>query len=288
MSDFDFIVRKGDTSGSISADLEDAAGDLDSAAVTFSMWATDGTAIASGAATLDSSDPEYPNTYVYSWQAGDTDTAGVFLAEFSATYEDGSVQTFPNVEPLVVRVSDPAVEPIDLLRAQIETDLSDVELFALIERARADVAARLGPEPDEDGFVEQTIIAPRAGVLTLRQIASTETADLADAEVTTRPFLGSSEPTTLDASEWTLTGGRYLARAGRARPWSEVVTIKYKPAADVGDQRRAAIVALAALDASSDPGLTRRSAGDTSLELRDYYEQRAKLLNNVGNPLGFA
>jgi hypothetical protein len=32
----------------------------------------------------------------YTWQVGDTDTVGVFLARFRVTFSDGSIETFPN------------------------------------------------------------------------------------------------------------------------------------------------------------------------------------------------
>jgi len=32
----------------------------------------------------------------YTWQTGDTDTAGVYLSRFKVTFSDGSVETFPN------------------------------------------------------------------------------------------------------------------------------------------------------------------------------------------------
>ena len=32
----------------------------------------------------------------YSWNSGDTDTAGSYQAEFEMTYGDGSIETFPN------------------------------------------------------------------------------------------------------------------------------------------------------------------------------------------------
>jgi hypothetical protein len=32
----------------------------------------------------------------YSWQAGDTDTAGTYYGEIEVTYGDATVETFPN------------------------------------------------------------------------------------------------------------------------------------------------------------------------------------------------
>ncbi len=40
----------------------------------------------------------------YDWVSGDTDTPGTYYAEFQVTYTDGSVESFPNTENLVVTI----------------------------------------------------------------------------------------------------------------------------------------------------------------------------------------
>ena len=42
----------------------------------------------------------------YAGQAGDTDTAGVYNAEFEVTYSDGSIESFPNDGWITVTVGD--------------------------------------------------------------------------------------------------------------------------------------------------------------------------------------
>jgi hypothetical protein len=45
-------------------------------------------------------------TVEYSWQAGDTATAGLFEAEFRVTYAGGRIETFPNDGFIAVRISE--------------------------------------------------------------------------------------------------------------------------------------------------------------------------------------
>ena len=100
-----FVLKQNDTSPAISAILKDSAGaviDLSSASVVFHMKAI-------GASTLkiDTSatitDPEN-GAIQYDWVSGDTDTPGTYYAEFKVTYTDGSVESFPNTENLLVTI----------------------------------------------------------------------------------------------------------------------------------------------------------------------------------------
>jgi hypothetical protein len=40
----------------------------------------------------------------YSWVDGDTDTEGLFLAEFEVTWNDSKIQTFPNADFISVQI----------------------------------------------------------------------------------------------------------------------------------------------------------------------------------------
>jgi hypothetical protein len=100
-----FVLKQNDTSPSISAILKDSAGaviDLSSASVVFHMKAI-------GASTLKIdagvtvTDPAN-GAIQYDWVSGDTDTPGTYYAEFQVTYTDGSVESFPNTENLVVTI----------------------------------------------------------------------------------------------------------------------------------------------------------------------------------------
>ncbi|QCC48100.1 BppU family phage baseplate upper protein [Halobellus limi] len=80
-------------------DEDGAAVDLTDATVEFHMKArgSDAVKVNESASILDAT----AGKVAYQWRAGDTDTAGVFLAEFEVTYSDGFPETFPS-EPLEI------------------------------------------------------------------------------------------------------------------------------------------------------------------------------------------
>lgn len=90
-----FRIKRGDTSPALEYTLgihAEGGAVLAGAAATFHMKALGGSAAkVDAAATITDDD----GVLVYEWDAADTDTAGVFLAEFEVTYADDSVETFP-------------------------------------------------------------------------------------------------------------------------------------------------------------------------------------------------
>jgi len=40
----------------------------------------------------------------YQWSEGDTDTPGVYEAEFEVTYDGGAVETFPNANYRIIEI----------------------------------------------------------------------------------------------------------------------------------------------------------------------------------------
>lgn len=110
-TDTDFWIKKGDTSPAIEATLEDSKGDAidlsssgkDASSVDFHMVdSADNTIVDSSATFVDKANGKVS----YSWSSGDTDEAGLFEAEWEVTYNDGTIETFPNFENLVVNITD--------------------------------------------------------------------------------------------------------------------------------------------------------------------------------------
>jgi hypothetical protein len=88
-------LKRNDLEPALRATLKDADGpvNLTGLTVRFLMRDSSGILKASGLCTL----VDAPNGVVtYSWQSGDTDTAGDYTAEFEVTVSVGRTRTFPN------------------------------------------------------------------------------------------------------------------------------------------------------------------------------------------------
>jgi hypothetical protein len=99
----DFAIKQNTTTPDIEARLADGNGavDLTGASVLFVMRSMKtGTVKVSHAATVLVADPSElssasaPNV-VYEWLPADTNTAGLYEAEWRVTYADGQTQRFP-------------------------------------------------------------------------------------------------------------------------------------------------------------------------------------------------
>lgn len=92
-----FRIKTNDTSPKLAVTLEDALGNpigLAGCSARFHMKAFGASSLKIDAVA---SIAEFEDgTVEYSWQAGDTDTAGTYYGEIEVTYADNVVETFPN------------------------------------------------------------------------------------------------------------------------------------------------------------------------------------------------
>lgn len=94
-----YRMVQGDTTPPISAPLSDEAGlaDLEGATVLFKMEMVPeaGDTIPTPISSPCTVDTETSRA-TYEWQAGDTDTPGVYRQEFFVTFADDETETFPS------------------------------------------------------------------------------------------------------------------------------------------------------------------------------------------------
>lgn len=93
----DFHITQNDTAPAIEATLKDSDGnavDISGGSVTFHMRAKGETTtkVNASAKIVDSANGKVK----YEWASGDTDTFGMFDAEWEVKYSDGSIETFPS------------------------------------------------------------------------------------------------------------------------------------------------------------------------------------------------
>lgn len=103
----EFNIRQNDLSPAIQFALLPTSVVLTGASVVFSMKNVDtGEVKISREAAIIVTETVTP-TVKYNWQVGDTDTPGLYKAEFEVTYSDATVETFPNdLENISVRVTE--------------------------------------------------------------------------------------------------------------------------------------------------------------------------------------
>lgn len=101
-----FYMKQNDTSPAIKiecADGDDAVIPVTGASVDFFMRGSNGTVKVNGTGSVT----DGPNGIIqYDWSAGDTDTVGIFEAEFQVTFAGGEIETFPNKGYISVVIGD--------------------------------------------------------------------------------------------------------------------------------------------------------------------------------------
>tara|TARA_R110001606_G_scaffold224822_2_gene372967 strand:+ start:1503 stop:1823 length:321 start_codon:yes stop_codon:yes gene_type:complete len=101
-----FYIKQNDTSPSMLANLTDGDGNaINLTGANVKVHVKDLVGNIKIDRTIDIPDPLIGRVRL-NWQTGDTDTFGTYYVEFEATYNDGSIETFPNdgsVTLIVVR-----------------------------------------------------------------------------------------------------------------------------------------------------------------------------------------
>ena len=98
----DFFLKQNDTSPAIEYTLSPLT-NLSGASVVFNMTDSDGVVKVNRQAAVV--DDAVNGVVQYLWDAADTDTSGLFLAEFEVTFADATVETFPNATDIGVLIT---------------------------------------------------------------------------------------------------------------------------------------------------------------------------------------
>ena len=99
-----FTIKQNDTSPAIRAALKtpnNQAVNLIGATVRFHMRDIDGKLLVDKPAIVENQEGGIVR---YDWETGDTNTEGTCMCEFEVTYEDESIETFPNSGYIKIKV----------------------------------------------------------------------------------------------------------------------------------------------------------------------------------------
>lgn len=113
MATADFTLRQDDTASPLTDTLEDATGaavSIQGATVKLTMVpVTGGTAVLNAVAATNAQVGDGSNGtkghVSYAWQAADTHTPGYFLASWTVTFVDNTIQTFPNDGYILIHIT---------------------------------------------------------------------------------------------------------------------------------------------------------------------------------------
>lgn len=100
-----FTIKQGDTRERLAVRISSEPDDVLSS-VRFFMSTYEGDTVIDGKPALIELQPstDAQGIISYQWDAGDTATDGVYLAEFEVTFNDGRIETYPNYDYIEVRI----------------------------------------------------------------------------------------------------------------------------------------------------------------------------------------
>jgi len=111
MPEPDFTLKRHDTASVIQATLVNSGGTAVSVAggsVLFKMAPiSGGTLSAAGTATIEENGSTSVGVVHYSWTVGDAAgiTTGLYAGEWEVTFANGTIQSFPNSDPMLINVT---------------------------------------------------------------------------------------------------------------------------------------------------------------------------------------
>lgn len=111
MPDPNFTIKRNDTSSFIQSTLENSGGTAVTILGATVLWKMQpisggGTLSLVGSGTIDQTSATTSIGQVhYSWPAASIATAGLYAGEWEVTFSSGSIQTFPNGDPILVAIN---------------------------------------------------------------------------------------------------------------------------------------------------------------------------------------
>ena len=103
----DYYIKQGDTGLLIRSFCEDATGtpvDITGATVKFHMTNINGSATGALNASGTNENATSTGRVSYTFTAGQTANAGLYIAEWEITFGGGAIQTFPNGRQMLIRI----------------------------------------------------------------------------------------------------------------------------------------------------------------------------------------
>ena len=167
---------------------------------------------------------------------------------------------------------------LDRLKGRVETDLSDLELQAMIDETVAEIEARFGA----NASITETLDGNRI-FLSLHRLID-EGQSITVVEIEPANTGASANETTLAADDYRIRhGGRIVERLidgtnGRDG-WAPLVRVTYTPVSDQ-IQRDEAVIRVVQVDLN-ERGLSAEKAGDYNATYRDATVERERLINRL-------
>lgn len=161
---------------------------------------------------------------------------------------------------------------VDEAQALLNSSLSETDLQAVIDRAEAEITARIG-EPQNDGGTVQIAktLGGEGGELFLPSEIASVVSIVEDGA-------------TLTSDEYQIWGGGVLERLPPGAGWGSRIVVTYKPADD-RPRRKTAIIDLVRLDLNRTALQAESVAGEYSYTASDWEVERKRILKRLAFPV---